>query len=69
MMSAMSMPVTVNVHNEVGGEVETQTSRDASGNPQVDVYIKNVVKQGMRNGEFDQSMKQFGSKRTPARRG
>lgn len=68
MMSTMSMPVTVNVHNEVGGEVETQTSRDSSGNPQIDVYIKNVVKQGMRNGEFDQSMKQFGSKRQPVRR-
>lgn len=68
MMSTMSMPVTVNVHNEVGGEVETQTSRGSDGNPQIDVYIKNVVKQGMRNGEFDQSMKQFGSKRQPVRR-
>jgi hypothetical protein len=68
MMSTMSMPVTVNVHNEVGGEVETTTSRGSDGNPQIDVYIKNVVKQGMRNGEFDQSMKQFGSKRQPVRR-
>lgn len=68
MVSTMSMPVTVNVHNEVGGEVETTTSRGSDGNPQIDVYIKNVVKQGMRNGEFDQSMKQFGSKRQPVRR-
>lgn len=69
MMSTMSMPVTVNVHSEVGGEVETQTSRDASGNPQIDVYIKNVVRQGFRNGEFEGTMREFGATRQPRRRG
>lgn len=69
MMATMSMPVTVNVHSEVGGEVETQTSRGADGNPQIDVYIKNVVRQGFRNGEFEGTMREFGATRQPRRRG
>jgi hypothetical protein len=67
--STMSMPVTVHVHDETGSEVQAQTSKGPDGNPQIDVYIKNVVKQGMRNGEFDPLMRQsFGTRRQPGRR-
>lgn len=69
MMSTMSMPVTVNVHNSANAEVQTETRQGPDGNPQIDVFIKNVVKQGMRNGEFDGSMRQFGANRVPVRRG
>ena len=67
---ALSMPVTVNVHNENGSDVQTETSKGPDGSPQIDVYIKNIVKQGMKNGEFDPLMRQsFGTKRQPTRRG
>lgn len=69
MMSTMSMPVTVNVHNSANADVQTETRQGPDGNPQIDVFIKNVVKQGMRNGEFDGSMRQFGANRVPVRRG
>lgn len=65
----MSMPVTVNVHNSANADVQTETRQGPDGNPQIDVFIKNVVKQGMRNGEFDGSMRQFGANRVPVRRG
>ena len=65
----MSMPVTVNVHNSANADVQTETRQGPDGNPQIDVFIKNVVKQGMRNGEFDGSMRQFGANRVPTRRG
>lgn len=68
MMSTMSMPVTVNVHNSANADVQTETRQGPDG-PQIDVFIKNVVKQGMRNGEFDGSMRQFGANRVPGRRG
>lgn len=68
MMSTMSMPVTVNVHNSANADVQTETRQGPDG-PQIDVFIKNVVKQGMRNGEFDGSMRQFGANRVPVRRG
>lgn len=69
MLSTMSMPVTVNVHNSANADVQTETRQGPDGNPQIDVFIKNVVKQGMRNGEFDGSMRQFGANRVPVRRG
>lgn len=69
MLSTVSMPVNVHVYNETGADVQAKSTTGPDGNPQVEVYIKNVVKQGMRNGEFDTSMRQFGSRRQPVRRG
>lgn len=66
--TAVSMPITVNIHNSSNADVQTETRQGPDG-PQIDVFIKNVVKQGMRNGEFDGAMKQFGANRVPVRRG
>lgn len=65
----MSMPVTVNVHNSANADVQTETRQGPDGNPQIDVYIKNVVRQGFRNGEFEGTMREFGATRQPRRRG
>ncbi|MCS6262405.1 MAG: hypothetical protein H8K11_01510 [Nitrospira sp.] len=67
--TTMSMPVTVNVHNSANADVQTETRQGPDGNPQIDVFINNVVKRGMRNGEYDPFMKQFGANRVPVRRG
>lgn len=66
---SMSMPVTVNVHNSANADVQTETRQGPDGNPQIDVYIKNVVRQGFRNGEFEGTMREFGATRQPRRRG
>ena len=71
MMSTQpSTIVKIDVHNEVrGAEVQAESQRGADGTQQIKILVKNIVKDGFRNGEFDQSMKQFGTNRQPVRRG
>lgn len=50
-------PVTVNIINQNGSSVETKERTDAGGSKVIEVLIKNVVKDGMGNGEFDKVFK------------
>lgn len=56
--------VTVNVYNEVGGQVETQERRGAGGERVVDVYLRKAVRRMLGDGTLDGDMRQhFGLSR------
>ncbi|MDL1888947.1 hypothetical protein FBQ96_05095 [Nitrospirales bacterium NOB] len=64
-----STNVNVQVVNNAGADVEVNKGpMNADGTQDIEILINNTVKKGMRNGVFDQSMKQFGANRTPVRR-
>ena len=57
-------PVTVNVINQNGSNVETKSSTGPGGNKVIEILIKNTVKEGIGNGEFDKVMRtNFGTSR------
>ena len=53
--SSSSSPVTVNVYNQGSNEVEVNERKTTRG-VEVDVLIKNAVKQGFASGDFDKVM-------------
>lgn len=62
--------VNIAVHNEAkGAEVQAESQRGPDGTQQIKIMVKNIVKDGFRNGEFDATMRQnFGQTRRPERR-
>lgn len=67
----VSTNVNVQVINNTGAEVETTKGpMKVDGSQDIQVLINNAVKKGIRNGEFDTTMRQtFGQTRRPDRRG
>lgn len=57
-------PVTVNVNNYGKDEVAVTERRDSNGGIEIDVLIKNTVKNGFAGGDFDKVMSStFGARR------
>ncbi len=67
----VTVPVTIDIHNEASGaDVQAESQRGPDGSQQIKILVKNIVKDGFRNGEFDATMRQnFGQTRRPERRG
>lgn len=63
-VSTSSSPVTVNVNNYGNDEVSVAERRDSNGGIEIDVLIKQTVKQGFSNGDFDRALNSnFGTRR------
>lgn len=52
-LGVQGSPVNINVYNNAGVEVETQTSTSGDGTKQIDVYIEKKVREGISGGAFD----------------
>lgn len=50
-------PVTVNVINQSGNEVQQSTSTGPNGEQQIDILVTSKVRQGLANGQFDKVLK------------
>ena len=62
--SGNTSPVTVNVNNYGKDEVSVSERRDSNGGIEIDVLIKNTVKNGFAGGDFDKVMSStFGARR------
>jgi hypothetical protein len=66
----VSVPVQIEIRNEVSGaDVQAEHRQRPDGSQQIAIVVKDIIRKGFRDGEFDQSMKQnFGNRRTPGRR-
>jgi phage-related minor tail protein len=56
-LGVQASPVNVNVYNNAGVEVKTESSTSSDGTKQIDVYIERKVKDGIANGSFDRAFK------------
>lgn len=52
-LGVQGSPVNVNVYNNAGVDIQTQTSTSADGTKQIDVYIEKKVRDGISSGAFD----------------
>jgi tape measure domain-containing protein len=50
--------MTVNVYNSSGANVRTNETTDSQGGRVLEVYIENIVRQGLSSGRFDGAMRQ-----------
>ncbi len=57
-VSASLSPVTVNIINQSGGNVEKRESTGANGEKTLDIIITQKVREGMATGRYDAAMKQ-----------
>lgn len=63
-VSTSASPVTVNVNNYGNDEVSVSERKDSNGGIEIDVLIKQTVKQGFTNGDFDRALvSNFGTRR------
>ncbi len=70
MSTAVQVPVNVQIENHTGATVDVQRGpMNKNGVQDVKILIHQTVQEGMRDGVYDNSMKQFGNRRQPARRG
>lgn len=51
-------PVTVNVYNEVGGQVQTSERQGPSGERVIDVYLRKALKRAFSDGSVDSDLRQ-----------
>ncbi len=59
--------VVVNVHNTTPSEVSTTSKDNTDGSKQIDIYVRNTVKQMMNDGSMDRTMRSsYGVSRQPA---
>jgi Lambda phage tail tape-measure protein (Tape_meas_lam_C) len=56
-LGVKASPVNVNVYNNAGVDVQTQTSEDSDGTKRIDVYIEKKVRDMVNNGGLDRSMR------------
>jgi lambda family phage tail tape measure protein len=56
-LGVQASPVNVNVYNNAGVEVKTESSTSSDGTKQIDVYIERKVKDGIANGSYDRAFK------------
>lgn len=56
-LGVVGSPVNVNVYNNAGVEVETQSSQSADGTKQIDIYIERKIRDGITNGSFDRQFR------------
>mgnify|MGYP003509605256 FL=1 len=66
----VSVPVKIDIHNEVSGaDVQAESRTDADGMQQIKIMIVNAVDDAMKNGRLDKTMGlNFGQTRKPRRR-
>ncbi len=63
-VQAQASPVTVNIINQAGAEVEQRETKGPNGERILDVLITSKVKEAFATGKFDKSMQQaYGLKR------
>lgn len=63
-VAAQVTPVTVNIINQTGSEVESIESTGPNGERQIDILITSKVREGISTGKFDTAMKAaFGIRR------
>lgn len=55
-VSASVTPVTINIVNNSGSQVETRESTGPGGEKTIEVLIQNKVRDGIANGSFDKAM-------------
>lgn len=67
---AVSVPIKIDVHNEVeGAGVSAQSSTGADGVQQIKILVSNIVRDEMKNGAYDKAMGlNYGQTRKPRRR-
>lgn len=56
-LGVQASPVNVNIYNNAGVEVKTESSTSSDGTKQIDVYIERKVKDGIANGSYDRAFK------------
>jgi tape measure domain-containing protein len=50
--------MTVNVYNSAGANVRTNETTDSQGGRVLEIYVENIVRQGLSSGRFDGAMRQ-----------
>jgi lambda family phage tail tape measure protein len=56
-LGVQGSPVNVNVYNNAGVEVQTESSTSSDGTKQIDVYIERKIKDGIASGSYDRVMR------------
>jgi lambda family phage tail tape measure protein len=56
-LGVQASPVNVNVYNNAGVEVQTESSTSSDGTKQIDVYIERKIKDGIASGSYDRVMR------------
>ncbi len=70
MMSTVSVPVKVEIYNQNSAQtnVQTQSQQGSDGSQTIKVFIKQAVKEGFANGDFNNEMATYGARLQPVRR-
>jgi hypothetical protein len=56
-LGVQGSPVNVNIYNNAGVEIQTESSTGSDGTKQIDVYIERKIKDGIASGSYDRVMR------------